>query len=358
MPTARTERVGSAGKGPKAPNSLPENRGADRRESGVVVAASAQTRSQPRSEPSPAAVEQIHLRETSGGYSALSIDRAFKAHLARFTLGLSPAGIVSKYFEWFLHLMISPGKQLELIEKAQHKTAQFMVYAASSARDPSSPPCIEPLPLDRRFNHESWRSWPYSFAYQSFLLTQQWWHNATNDIDGLSRKDEEAISFVTRQMLDLFSPSNFVLTNPEIVNATLAQSGNNLVRGFQNFIEDWQRATTGKPPVGAERFVVGKEVAITPGKVIYRNHLIELIQYSPATEEVHAEPILIVPAWIMKYYILDLSPTTIFNSAWRVRCRWSMLCCRTERFMQWAIASAALCSRSRQRPWRAIATTS
>jgi polyhydroxyalkanoate synthase len=130
-------------------------------------------------------------------------------------------------------------------------------------------------------------------------------------------------------MIDHFSPSNFVWTNPEVMQATLAQGGNNLVRGFQNFLDDWERSTSGKPPAGAEEFEVGRNMAITPGKVVYRNRLIEVIQYLPSTEQVHPEPILIMPAWIMKYYILDLSPHnsmvkylvergfTVFMISWR-----------------------------------------
>jgi poly[(R)-3-hydroxyalkanoate] polymerase subunit PhaC len=134
-------------------------------------------------------------------YSTLGIDRTFKANLARMTFGISPAGIVSKYFEWLAHLAVSPGKQLQLAEKAQRKTARLMHYAATQARDPGAPRCIEPLPQDHRFDHEAWQTWPYNVAQQSFLLMQQWWHNATNDVDGLLPKDEHAISFVTRRIL-------------------------------------------------------------------------------------------------------------------------------------------------------------
>ena len=106
----------------------------------------------------------------------------------------------------------------------------------------------------------------------------------------------------------MVSPSNFLPTNPEVLQHTLREGGGNLVRGWQNFVQDWERAISGKKPVGAENFVVGRDVAVTPGKVVYRNRLIELIQYAPATDKVRPEPVLIVPAWIMKYYILDLSP--------------------------------------------------
>jgi polyhydroxyalkanoate synthase len=113
---------------------------------------------------------------------------------------------------------------------------------------------------------------------------------------------------MARQWLDMMAPSNFILTNPEVLEATIAQGGANLVRGLRDFQEDVQRTLTSQKPVGTEGFVVGKTVGITPGKVVYRNRLMELIQYTPTTQTVYAEPVLIVPAWIMKYYILDLSP--------------------------------------------------
>jgi polyhydroxyalkanoate synthase len=241
-------------------------------------------------------------------YTYSSFDHAFKAHLARLTFGLSPAVLAEQTFDWLAHVAISPGKQLQLCEKWFRKMARFGAYAIQSVADPDAPPCITPLPHDRRFQGEAWQRWPYNLIYQSFLLTQQWWHNATTEVDGLSRRHERSLSFTARQFLDLVSPSNFIWTNPEVTQATVEQAGRNLAKGFQNFIEDWQRATSGKPPVGAEQFVVGQNVAVTPGKVIFQNRLIELIQYSPTTSKVYAEPILVVPAWIMKYYILDLSP--------------------------------------------------
>ena len=113
---------------------------------------------------------------------------------------------------------------------------------------------------------------------------------------------------MTRQLLDVFSPVNFPPTNPEVLKITAQQGGMNFFHGAANFWEDWRRILSGEKPVGAEAFQVGHNVAATPGKVVFRNRLIELIQYASVTENVYAEPILIVPAWIMKYYILDLSP--------------------------------------------------
>jgi len=236
-----------------------------------------------------------------------SIDRMLFAHLGRFTLGLSPAALILAYLDWLVHLAFAPGKKTELVEKSLRKMLGFAVYARQAASDPNTPPCIEPLPQDKRFAGSDWQRWPFNLHYQAFLLMQQWWHNATTGIHGMSSRSEEIVSFAGRQVLDVFSPSNIPVLNPEVLRATLEQGGMNLARGIKNFVEDWERAIQGQKPVGAEAFEVGKAVGITPGKVVFRNRLIELIQYAPTTDAVAAEPVLIVPAWIMKYYILDLS---------------------------------------------------
>src|SRR5262249_19853676 len=137
---------------------------------------------------------------------------------------------------------------------------------------------------------------------------QQWWHNATTDVPGVERHHAEVVAFTARQLLDVVSPSNLPVTNPTVLKVTLEQGGHNLLRGAMALVEDWERAVAGRPPVGSESFRVGDNVAATPGRVIFRNRLIELIQYAPTTRTVRPEPVLIVPAWIMKYYILDLSP--------------------------------------------------
>jgi polyhydroxyalkanoate synthase len=169
-------------------------------------------------------------------------------------------------------------------------------------------PCIEPLPQDKRFVGQAWRQEPFDLVYESFLLTQQWWHNAMTGLRGVTTGHENIVAFGTRQWLDMFSPSNYVFTNPEVLERTRTEAGMNLWRGAWNFVEDAERAWAGRKRVGTEAFQVGRDIAITPGKVVYRNRLIELIQYAPVGKNVRPEPILIVPAWIMKYYILDLSP--------------------------------------------------
>jgi polyhydroxyalkanoate synthase len=131
---------------------------------------------------------------------------------------------------------------------------------------------------------------------------------AATGVLGVAKHHEDIVAFLARQALDAVSPKNFPFTNPEVIGQTLKQSGMNFVRGALNFWENWHRLAAGENPTGAEAFQVGRDVAVTPGKVIYRNRLIELTQYAPAMAEVRAEPVLVVPAWITKYYILDLSP--------------------------------------------------
>jgi polyhydroxyalkanoate synthase len=233
-------------------------------------------------------------------------DRALHALLARVTGGLSPAAIGAAYLDWAVHLLASPGKQAELGQKAARKMSRLSTYLAHCAMGERDASCIEPLPQDKRFANEAWRTWPYNILHQAFLLNQQWWHNATTGVRGVSNRHEQMVEFGARQALDMVSPSNFLLTNPELQRHTLRQGGLNLVKGYFNFLEDLSQIGGRKP--NGEHFRPGHEVAVTPGQVIFRNRLIELIQYAPATENVRPEPILIVPAWIMKYYILDLSP--------------------------------------------------
>jgi polyhydroxyalkanoate synthase subunit PhaC len=260
--------------------------------------------------PSTAALTPTFLRDSYAATAfAEVLDRSLHAAMARFTVGVSPMTLIGAYADWAAHLSYSPGKQLQLAEKTVRKWLRLVTYVSHRglAAD-GCEPCIEPLPQDKRFLGEAWRKFPYDLIYQSFLLTQQWWHNATTGIHGVNAQNEKIVAFGTRQWLDVFSPSNHLLGNPEVVERTAREMGMNRVRGAQNFVEDWERLAAGRRPVGTEAFRVGHEVTVTPGKVVYRNRLIELIQYAPATADVRPEPVLIVPAWIMKYYILDLSP--------------------------------------------------
>ena len=258
-----------------------------------------------------------------------SMDYMTNALIAHATLGLAPTAFHLAFADWSVHLAAAPGKRAELVAKAWQKWARFHAHMLQSAFDPKAACCIEPLPGDERFANEAWKTWPYRWWAQGFLLTQQWWHNATHDVPGVSQHHEDVVSFAMRQWLDMASPSNIPWANPGIVRHSIETAGASLLSGALNWSEDFVRLMIGQPPAGAEDFVVGRDVAATPGKIVFRNHLIELIQYAPSTDRVQAEPILIVPAWIMKYYILDLSPAnslvrflvakghTVFCISWR-----------------------------------------
>ncbi|MEX6725359.1 PHA/PHB synthase family protein [Parapedomonas caeni] len=237
------------------------------------------------------------------------LDKSLHALTARMTGGLSPAALAGAYFDWAAHIALSPGKQLQLWDKAVRKTLRLGRYVSQTALRGGEPcaACIEALPQDNRFRDPAWMRPPFDIIHQSFLLTQQWWHNAVTDVAGVTAQHERALDFTVRQLLDVISPANYLATNPEVLDKTVSEGGANLMRGVQNFWEDWERRMSGKPPVGAEAYEPGVNLATTPGKVVFRNRLIELIQYTPTTATVRPEPLLIVPAWIMKYYILDLS---------------------------------------------------
>ena len=237
-----------------------------------------------------------------------NLDRFLHAVQARYDAGLSPAALLLAYFDWAIHLANSPGKQLELLEEILEKQIKCLNYSFKSTVDPECTLCVDPPSDDRRWVSEEWKKWPFNIYCQAFLLTQKWWQKATTEVAGVSCHHEDVVSFVARQLLDVFSPTNFILTNPEVLKVTIEERGANLLKGLANFLEDGQRKFEGKKPKGAEKFKVGENMGITPGKVIFRNDLFELIQYEATTDKVYAQPVLIIPAWIMKYYILDLVP--------------------------------------------------
>ena len=238
----------------------------------------------------------------------VDIDRIIRAWQSNFTLSISPESIMEAFFSWAIHLADLPGKKTELLTEHLIKSSKYLEYISNAAMGCEYPCCFEPSPQDVRFSTAEWKKWPYNIISQGFLMMESCWQSATTNVHGLSSHYENVVSFTVRQLLDMLAPSNFVLTNPEVLKITREQYGANLVQGWVNFLEDTKRALNRQKPAGAEAFRVGANIGVTPGKVVFRNGLMELIQYSPMTEQVHAEPLLIVPAWIMKYYILDLSP--------------------------------------------------
>ena len=257
-----------------------------------------------------------------------TMDRLGRAVTARLTQGISPHALYAAWFDWASHLANAPGRLIELGVEAVNIGASFARFATHSLSERAEVP-FEPQAGDRRFADALWKRLPYALWQQAFLAEEAWWSSATREVRGMTPKNAARISFITRQLIDVWSPSNLPWANPVIIERTLKESGANLVRGALNFRDDVWRALAMQPEPPADGLEVGKDLAVTPGEVIFRNELMELIQYKPFTERVVAEPVLIVPAWIMKYYVLDLSPHnslvrylvergfTVFMLSWR-----------------------------------------
>lgn len=159
------------------------------------------------------------------------VDRAVHASTARVTGGVSPAALMQAWMDWAIHLAAAPGKRMLLAQKAQRKAQRFARYAlncalASTQSAHAGPPrCIEPLAQDKRFASDSWTQWPFNLIHQGFLLNQQFWHNATTGVRGVTPQHENLVQFGARQLLDVFSPSNFPLTNPDVLQKTVESGG-------------------------------------------------------------------------------------------------------------------------------------
>jgi len=236
------------------------------------------------------------------------LDRAMRAAVARLTGGVSPHSALEAWSDWALHLSRSPGRQLELAERAQSNALKLLQFSMRTGRAGPSPPPFVPKAYDHRFADTSWQDPPFNLWQQGFLAVQDWWDAATEDLRGLRKQNADRTRFQIRQTLDLVSPSNFPWMNPEIIDATRKSGGKNLLDGAAHFSQDLFQTLTQHHKPAPQGYQIGKDIACSPGQVVYRNSLFELVQYSPQTEKVHPEPILFVPAWIMKYYILDLSP--------------------------------------------------
>ena len=256
----------------------------------------------------PGAVPAPGKAPGTGPHPYADLDRMARAGLAGMTGGLSPFSTLQAWGDWAMNLAAAPGRQIELAETATRNALSLSEYALRrGAGDEDAPAPFTPKPYDHRFTYDGWSRLPFAMMEQGFLACQDWWDHATDHLHGVSAADSDRVGFMMRQVLDMASPSNFPATNPEILDETVARRGANLAEGAEFFARDMRRALTGAEGE-ASTLEVGRDLACTPGEVVHRNELFELIQYSPTTDKVQAEPVLIVPAWIMKYYILDLTP--------------------------------------------------
>jgi polyhydroxyalkanoate synthase len=192
---------------------------------------------------------------------------------------------------------------------------QLMANTAQRALGAEVPPVVEPERGDNRFADPEWSRNPYfDFWKQAYLITSRWLEDMLDKTEGLDERTRQRASFFLKQIVTALSPSNFPLTNPVVMRETAATSGENLVRGMENFVHDMKRSSAllNISQTDTEAFEVGRNVATTPGKVIFQNDLMQLIQYAPTTDKVRERPLLIVPPWINKFYILDLGPEKSF----------------------------------------------
>jgi polyhydroxyalkanoate synthase len=232
------------------------------------------------------------------------IERHLRAQLAALTGGLAPDDYLNAWWEWYLSVATQPPRQAQLAHSAYEKILDSWQFLTKAANGSPLPPGNEGL----GFADPAWNVWPFNAYARAYANWASWWQQALEPPATAVDPKLARVNFAGRLLLDAASPANFLYTNPELLNRTAAESGQNLIRGLKHWLEDAQRAVGGARATGNAEFAVGKDVAVTPGKVVFRNRLIEVLQYAPQSSHTYAEPILITPAWIMKYYVLDLSP--------------------------------------------------
>ncbi|MBM3542726.1 MAG: alpha/beta fold hydrolase, partial [Alphaproteobacteria bacterium] len=255
---------------------------------------------------------------------------------------LDPLNLGQAFFDLTARLMADPAKLIQAQMTLWNDYMSLWQSAARRMMGESPAPVAEAPQSDRRFKDAEWRDNPFfDYLKQSYLLTSRWLLDTVQQVDGLDDKTAKKINFYTRQFVDALSPSNFAVTNPEVLRATVESRGENLVKGLDNLLKDLERGK-GRLAIrmtDLDAFEVGKNVAVTSGKVVYRNDLIELIQYAPRTETVWKRPLLVIPPWINKYYILDLRPDNSFV-------RWAADQGHTVFIVSWVNPDEALAAKS------------
>ena len=231
---------------------------------------------------------------------------------------LEPAVISKAYQALWQQMLTDPRRLVEAqvslwqdYAKLWENTARRM--AGEEGEDVE--PAAAPEPGDRRFKDDAWAENPlYDHIKQSYLLASKFVLSTVRETQGLDAHTAQQVDFYTRQFIDALAPTNFAMTNPEVARRTVETGGENLVQGLSNMLEDLERGQ-GRLRIrmtDLEKFKLGENVAVTPGKVVFENDLMQLIQYVPTTEVVRKRPLLIVPPWINKFYILDLRPKNSF----------------------------------------------
>jgi polyhydroxyalkanoate synthase len=226
-----------------------------------------------------------------------------------------PLNIGGAFLEMAARMMADPAR---LVQAQMSLWSDYLSLWQSATRrflGEESAPVIAPEAEDRRFKDSAWNeNVVFDFIKQSYLLTARWMQSNVRHVEGLDDKTAKKVDFYTRQFVDAMAPSNFVMTNPEVLRTTVESGGENLLKGLNHLLDDLERGH-GKLSIKMtdfEAFKIGRNIAVTPGKVVFQNDLLQLIQYEPTTKEVWKRPLLVIPPWINKYYILDLREKNSF----------------------------------------------
>jgi polyhydroxyalkanoate synthase len=226
-----------------------------------------------------------------------------------------PLNLGGAFMEMTARLMANPAR---LVQAQLGFWQDYLTLWQNTARrmmGEATPPVVAEDPKDRRFKDDAWReNEVFDFIKQSYLLSARYFQNVAGSADGMNAKSAQKVDFYTRQFVDAMSPSNFLMTNPEVLRKTAETGGENLLKGLSHLLADLERGK-GQLRISMtddSKFKMGENIAISPGKVVFQNDLMQLIQYTPATKQVFKRPLLIFPPWINKFYILDLRPRNSF----------------------------------------------
>ncbi|MBV9332228.1 MAG: class I poly(R)-hydroxyalkanoic acid synthase, partial [Alphaproteobacteria bacterium] len=227
---------------------------------------------------------------------------------------LDPLNLAGTFSALLRAMAENPGQIVEAQFALWRDFMGLWESSASRMLGGKSAPVVAPGAGDKRFRDKEWsENQLFDFVKQSYLLTANWIQDTVGKVELEDPDAKKRVRFYTKQFVDAIAPTNFLLTNPEVLRATIQSNGDNLVKGLDNLLEDIERGD-GQLAIRqtADSFTPGENIAITPGKVIFRNELLELLQYAPTTAEVYERPLLIFPPWINKFYILDLRPENSF----------------------------------------------
>jgi polyhydroxyalkanoate synthase len=257
-------------------------------------------------------------------------------------IALDPLNIGGAFFEMTARMLADPARLMQAQIQLWQDYAALVNNATQRFLGEPIKPVAQPAKEDKRFRDPAWEEGAvFDFIKQSYLLSARWIQSLVKNVEGMDEKTAQKVDFYTRQFVDAVAPSNFVVTNPQVLRATLESGGENLVKGLENLLDDLER---GKGQLlikmtDTSAFRIGENIAVAPGKVVYQNALMQLIQYSPTTEQVFKRPLVIIPPWINKFYILDLKPENSFV-------RWAVEQGHTVFMVSWVNPDSSLASRN------------